>query len=290
MLDASGKDFTNWVTWRDEKLIQAGGFVGALLWLASGCSGTPVGGCSKEGDCGPGEYCALGVCRRPLGTTGTASASASSTTTSAGGVTGSATGAATSSGGVFGTTGGIFGTTGSSTGPGTSSGGGTGTTGGSGTGTTGGSSSGTGGGDPYCTTCTQDNQCGGGQNLCITFDGTTYFCGIDCSQTDMCSEAGAACDEIDDGMGDPVGYNCAPNSGVCGVIDDYCLPCTQNSDCGGGANLCIAPDGFDYFCATDCSQTGSCTEAGADCEEYDDPNTGMYVGEVCEPDSGLCND
>src|SRR5271169_2248274 len=81
---------------RMQRLIAAGALLGALVWLVPGCS-TPPGGCQKESDCGPGEYCALGICKHPLGTTGAMASAASSTSATTGGGATGASGTASGS-------------------------------------------------------------------------------------------------------------------------------------------------------------------------------------------------
>jgi len=274
--------------------IAVGGLLGALLWLVPGCSSNP-GACQNESDCGAGEYCALGICKRPLGTTGPLASAASSTSSSTGGGT---TGAATSGSASGGSTG--FGTsTGSSTG---TSSGGNGTTGGSssGAGSTGSTSGGADAGNGvYCKPCTQQSDCGAIGNICYQLADGNDYCLTDCSQTMTCSEAGAFCVPIYALDGGLLGTDCNPGTDLCPTVSDggtpddgggdpYCQPCTQPSDggaavCPGGA-ICVS---FEYqftaFCAPDCTATGTCSEAAASCEPLNNENES-----VCVPTSALC--
>jgi hypothetical protein len=138
--------------------------------------------------------------------------------------------------------------------------------------------------------CQQQSNCGDGGSLCVQLDDGNGYCGVDCSQT-MCSEAGAQCDQIQDQNGDIVGENCLPASGACSTTADggtaTCITCSQDSDCGAG-NLCITEDGFDFFCATDCSQTQTCTNAADQCEEDFDASGNAVDG--CAPSDGSCDD
>jgi hypothetical protein len=275
---------------RMQRLFAAGALLGALVWLVPGCS-TPAGGCQKESDCGPGEYCALGICKRPLGTTGAMASAASSTSTTTGG------GATGASGTASGSSTGLGSSTGSSTG--TSSGGGT-------TGNSSGSTGGTSGGadagnDAYCKPCTQQSDCGDAGNICYQLSDGKEHCLTDCSKTMTCTEAGADCITVEALDGGVLGPVCIPGSNLCPVATDggtdggsdgggdpYCQPCILPSD--GGAAFC--DDGalcvtFEYqgvsFCAPDCTATGVCSEAGAQCDLL---NGGG--GSVCAPTSRIC--
>ncbi|MHB1844391.1 MAG: hypothetical protein ACYCWW_06090, partial [Deltaproteobacteria bacterium] len=78
-----------------------------------------------------------------------------------------------------------------------------------------------------------------------------------------------------------LGGTTGTSGGSTGGAADYCATCQTDSDCGGGANLCLQATSGAPFCGTDCSAGQSCP-SGASCQAITD-STGSPAGSQCVP-------
>jgi hypothetical protein len=74
-------------------------------------------------------------------------------------------------------------------------------------------------------------------NYCLTFDGVSNWCGVDCSGGEACPP-NSTCSDVTDGSPDMciVARQCVPTDGLCDTeeCDPFCLPdCASNEECAG---------------------------------------------------------
>ena len=124
--------------------------------------------------------------------------------------------------------------------------------------------------DFLCHPCTTDPECPGDMNFCIEDNTGSTFCGATCRNTadcpsdylcknfpygNQCVPLDGFCAEscVDTGCGE--GMACDPDTGVCKPVgtgtQDFCEPCTNNSECIEGG-ICIPDATGNTFCGVNC--------------------------------------
>jgi hypothetical protein len=148
-----------------------------------------------------------------------------------------------------------------------------------------------------CATCTQDSECGGANDLCVTVvaNGADFsFCGVECVDNTGCP-SGFTCFEAVVGSpkqcrpvtnscegclgtGCDDGQFCNPVSNACQAFGEPCDACQGTPECVSGASC--AEFAGSRFCLTQCTEQSQC---GAD-EEC------RIVGseQLCAPTSNSC--
>lgn len=109
--------------------------------------------------------------------------------------------------------------------------------------------------------------------LLLLASGCIDFAGI---ELEACNERGLC---GPDAGGD------AGSMGMDASVARFCQPCTQSSQCGGGANLCVTISGGPLFCGVDCSNMLCGT--GQSCQPFS--RDGGFIGRNCIPTSGRCD-
>lgn len=103
----------------------------------------------------------------------------------------------------------------------------------------------------FCSTCTEDAQCGAGSR-CVTM-GDAKFCSRDCTKKTGCPRY-AQCQEVDEG-----GMACVHTSGTCQGDGSLCSACAATGDCGSGGTCLTFNYTGEQFCATPCDGNSCAT-------------------------------
>lgn len=120
----------------------------------------------------------------------------------------------------------------------------------------------------YCGSCTQDAECGGPNDYCVThpdFPGSASYCGAACTAEGAC-EAGQACRDTEKGK--------------------QCVP--ENSRCQSGQSQSCTPDsGQSCGSDADCTSGGGqvCDTASNKCRAA---NSGCRASQSCDPEKRVC--
>ncbi len=119
--------------------------------------------------------------------------------------------------------------------------------------------------DLLCRPCTADGACEAPGSMCLTNQSTgEQFCGVDCSETDVCPR-GSQCFDLGDGN-----KQCAPTQATCAgwPPSDLGAPCEADAACLRGADRCVLG-----FCTLACGADTDCPNGFRTC-----------LGGVCQPD------
>jgi hypothetical protein len=153
-----------------------------------------------------------------------------------------------------------------------------------------------------CNGCVQNSDCGG-NNLCIFDQSSTPYCGLNCGAGAQVCPTDFSCVQDTSVDGSTSGLVCEPPLDLCitevpdagtppvdagpgTILPGLCGSCAQSSDCGGN-NLCVADQGGNAYCGTDCYQDAGICGAGFTCQVESAINSGV-TGYVCVPPGDLC--
>lgn len=144
-----------------------------------------------------------------------------------------------------------------------------------------------------CSTCTNNEECGGEADACIAI-GEETICGSSCEDDSSCPD-GFTCLPVDSRVGSqcipsggtcagcladgcPTGEFCNPFNGECGVVAETCAECTIDEECGAGS-VCATSNGVD-ICLEACNPGDACGD-GFTCRA-------LAGDDVCAPEGDSC--
>ena len=116
---------------------------------------------------------------------------------------------------------------------------------------------------PLCDPCTDDAECGGPMDLCLSNTQTNErFCAVNCANTDGLCPPGGLCFDLEGGV-----KQCVPTGASCEDYEQVSLKgqlCADTALCYGHFGTCVSAGGIGY-CSNNCESDADCTTGTTRC-------------------------